>query len=227
MEVNEAFVLAHTMPARAPLVPELTLHLATEITPIWKASEEFLRRVGVDPPFWAFAWPGAQALARLVLDRPGLVAGRSVLDFAAGCGLTAIACVRAGAASVEACELDPLAGTAMAVNAAANDAPLRITVGDLVGTGRRWDVILCGDICYEAPMTAHVMPWLRAMAADGALVLIADPGRAYLPADLEATGVAYDVPTSRELEDREVRRTRIFRLGGGADHAAADDLRAV
>ena len=64
---------------------------------------------GLEPPFWAFAWPGSQALARHILDNPAHVAGRRVLDFAAGCGLAAIACARAGAASVEAAEIDPLA----------------------------------------------------------------------------------------------------------------------
>ncbi len=88
------FVRAHTAVARAPLVPEIALYLATEITPIWQATEAWLERSGVEPPFWAFAWPGAQALARMILDDPALVRGRKVLDFAAGCGLAAIACAR-------------------------------------------------------------------------------------------------------------------------------------
>ena len=88
----------HRARPRAPLVPEIALHLATEITPIWQATEDWLQRTGIEPPFWAFAWPGGQALARHVLDHPALVAGRRVLDFAAGCGIAAIACARAGAA---------------------------------------------------------------------------------------------------------------------------------
>ena len=90
-------------------MPEIALHLATEITPIWQATEAWLEREGVAPPFWAFAWPGSVAMARLILDRPALVAGKRVLDFAAGCGLAAIAAARAGAALVEAAEIDPLA----------------------------------------------------------------------------------------------------------------------
>ncbi len=114
------FIAAHTTVAAAPLVPEIRLHLATEITPIWQASEAWLQQTGIEPPFWAFAWPGGQALARHVLDHPGLVAGRRVLDFAAGCGIAAIACALAGAASVEAAEIDPLAAAAIALNAALN-----------------------------------------------------------------------------------------------------------
>ena len=104
-----AFVAAHTVLDRAPLVPEITLYLASEITPIWQATEAWLAEHDVAPPFWAFAWPGGQALARHVLDNPAVVAGRRVLDFAAGCGIAAIACALAGAASVEAAEIDRLA----------------------------------------------------------------------------------------------------------------------
>ncbi len=208
----ERFVAAHTAVDRPPLVPEVRLHLATAITPIWQATEEWLVREGVEPPFWAFAWPGSQALGRLVLDAAGRVRGRRVLDFAAGGGLAAIACAMAGAADVEAAELDPIACAAIRLNARLNGAALRDTCGDVVGQPRRWDVILAGDVCYEAPMTGHVVPWLRAMAADGAEVLLADPDRAYLPREgLVALG-RYDVPTTRELEDRDQREVTIWRV---------------
>ena len=209
-----AFLRAHTAPARAPLVPEIALHLATEITPIWQATEDWLHRAGIEPPFWAFAWPGSQALARYVLDHPERVTGRRVLDFAAGCGLAAIACARAGAASVEAAEIDPMAAAAIALNAAANGVTLTISTGDLVGAACRWDVIVCGDICYEAPMTAHILPWLREMARE-CEVWLADPGRAYLPrAGLEPFAT-YIVPTTTELEDRAERTATLYRLRPG------------
>src|SRR3954470_16067981 len=158
-----AFVLAHTVPARAPLVPEITLHLASEVTPIWQATEAWLAEHNVSPPFWAFAWPGSPALARHVLDHPARVAGQRVLDFAAGGGIAAIACAMAGAASVEAADVDRLAAAAIDRNAAANRVSLMVHHGDLVGTACRWDLILCGDVCYEAPMTQHILPWLHEM----------------------------------------------------------------
>jgi predicted nicotinamide N-methyase len=105
----EEFVAAQTLVSRAPLVPEIALHLASEITPIWQATEAWLAEQNIEPPFWAFAWPGGQALARAVLDQPALVAGKRVLDFAAGCGIAAIAAAQAGAVLVEAAEIDPLA----------------------------------------------------------------------------------------------------------------------
>ncbi len=208
----EAFLRAHTAIAQPALVPEIRLHLATEITPIWQATEAWLAEEGIEPPFWAFAWPGGIATARLLLDEPERVRGKQVLDFAAGGGIAAIAAALAGAAGVEAAEIDPLAIAATRLNAALNGVAVATLDGDVVGAACRWDVILAGDVCYEAPMTGHILPWLRAMAAAGAMVLLADPGRAYLPR--EGLDVVYrlEVPTTRELEDRESRVVTIFRL---------------
>ncbi len=211
---GEHFIRANTLPGRAPLVPEIELLLASEITPIWQASEDWLRESGVAPPFWAFAWPGSIALARHVLDHPQAVAGRRVLDFAAGCGLAAIACARAGAARVEAAEIDPLAVAAIRLNAAANGVTIVADCADIVGADCRWDLILCGDVCYEAPMTGHILPWLRRMARDAA-VWIADPGRAYLPKAGLAPFATFTVPTTRELEDRTERVVTLGRLEAG------------
>lgn len=212
MDLTEAaaFIGAHTVLAAPALVPEVRLHLATEITPIWQATEAWLAAHGLEPPFWAFAWPGGLALARHVLDNPALVRGRRVLDFAAGGGVAAVACALVGAAGVEAAEIDPVARAAIALNAAANGADVSL-VGDVVGAACRWDLILCGDVCYEAPMTGHIMPWLRRMAGQ-AEVWIADPGRAYLPrAGLERFA-SYRIGTTLELEDRTSREVGLYRL---------------
>ncbi len=208
---REAFVRAHTAPGRAPLVPEIALMLASEITPIWQASEDWLASRNIDPPFWAFAWPGGQALARHVLDHRESVAGRRVLDFAAGCGLAGIACALAGAAAVEAAEIDMLAASAIRLNARANGVTLQVAAAEIVGQPSRWDLILCGDVCYEAPMTARILPWLRRMA-ETTEVWLADPGRAYLPTSGLAAFAAYAVPTTLELEDRTERTVTLYRL---------------
>jgi len=206
----EAFIRTNTILAAAPMVPEIVLYLATEITPIWQATEDWLAERNVDPPFWAFAWPGGQALARHVLDHPAIVAGRRVLDFAAGCGIAAIACARAGA-TVQAAEIDSLAIAALRMNAAVNGVSIAAEPGDVVGAPCRWDLILCGDVCYEAPMTAHIMPWLRDMART-AEVWIADPGRAYLPRYGLRAFASYRVPTSLALEDRTERQVTLYGL---------------
>jgi predicted nicotinamide N-methyase len=207
------FLRSHTKLGHAPLVPEIALHLATELTPLWQATEDWLAAQNMDPPFWAFAWPGGQALARYILDHPGKIAGRCVLDFAAGGGIAAIACVLAGATSVEAAEIDPLARTAIAANAAANGVSVMVPGGDMVGADCRWDMILCGDVCYEAPMTRRILPWLRRMACQ-AEVWVADPGRAYLPSNGLSAFASFVVPTTLELEDRTERLVTLYRLGG-------------
>ncbi|WP_221246586.1 class I SAM-dependent methyltransferase [Acidocella aromatica] len=206
-----AFVEAHTRLTQAVLVPEIRLHLATELTPLWLATEDFLRKHNMQPPFWAFAWPGSEALALHISQNPGLVRGKRVLDFAAGCGLAALACMRAGAAHVEAAEIDPLAAAAMRLNAAANGVELEVLLGDIVGTPCRWDVILCGDVCYEAPMTRHILPWLAACARE-VPVIIADPGRKYLPSARGKILAEISVPTSLELEDTQQRIVTLFQL---------------
>jgi predicted nicotinamide N-methyase len=194
------------------LVPEIALHLASELTPLWQATEDWLAARNMAPPFWAFAWPGGQALARHVLDHRDRVAGRSVLDFAAGGGIAAIACAVAGAALVEAAEIDPLARAAIATNAVANGVSVVLPDNDIVGVDCRWDMILCGDVCYEAPMTRRILPWLRRMARQ-AEVWVADPGRAYLPRDGLSAFANFVVPTTLELEDRTERLVTLYRLG--------------
>jgi predicted nicotinamide N-methyase len=200
------FVRRNTAITAPPLVPEIRLHLAGEITPIWRATEESLARSEVPPPFWAFAWAGGQALARYVLDHPAEVAGRFVLDFGAGSGLVAIAAAKAGAAGVLAADIDHFAAAAIAMNATLNDVAVRVTTADVIDTADpRWEVVTAGDVCYEQPMAARVARWLAALAGDGCLVLLGDPGRAYLPASGLRERARYLVPTSRELEDSNTR----------------------
>jgi predicted nicotinamide N-methyase len=204
------FILGHTALGHSALVPDIKLYLATEITPLWQATEMFLEENNIAPPFWAFAWPGSEALARYVTDQPQLVAGRRVLDFASGCGLAAIAAAKAGAA-VEAAEIDPLACSAIALNADRNGCPVKLLEGDVVGQACRWDVILTGDVCYEAPMTRHILPWLRDCART-ASVIIADPGRTYVPQKGAQALARMQVPTSLELEDATSRLVTLLRL---------------
>jgi predicted nicotinamide N-methyase len=201
-----AFVRRNTAITAPQLVPEISLYLATEITPIWQATEETLARSALPPPYWAFAWAGGQALARYLLDHPARVAGRSVLDFGAGSGIVAIAAAKAGAASVLAAEIDHFAAAAIAANAALNDVALAVTTSDVLDiVGSRWEVVTAGDVCYERPMADRVAGWLRGLAACGALVLLGDPGRAYLPSEGLVERARYLVPTSREVEDRDTR----------------------
>jgi predicted nicotinamide N-methyase len=213
-EARCAFILANTRLQRPPHTPELAFHLADEITPIWKLTEEALAEIGLPPPFWAFAWAGGQALARYVLDNPGIVAGKRVIDFASGSGIVGIAAMKAGAADVLAADIDPFCGAALALNARANDVSAAYSDEDLLAApAPAWaQVILAGDICYEKPMTDRVMTWLTAARTAGAAVLVGDPGRSYFPKSGLTKLAEYQVETTRELEDFAVKRTRVWTL---------------
>lgn len=206
------FIAANTDWTAPPHTPEIRLRLAAEIYPIWRMSEEALAEKGVPPPYWAFAWAGGQAVARHLLDHPGLVRGRRVLDCGSGSGLCAIAAMLGGAAEVTATDIDPYAVEAIAMNAAEAGVRIAATTDDLIGTDAGWDVVLIGDLFYEKPLAERVEAWCRRLAARGALVLAGDPGRSYLPKSGLTRLALYEVATTRELEDREVRRTAVYRV---------------
>src|SRR5436190_9988461 len=137
--MDPALFLRHNAAIVAPpLVPEVRPYLATEVTPIWQATEESLAQGAVPPPYWAFAWAGGQALARYLLDHPETVAGRAMLDFGAGSGLVAIAAAKAGALSVTAADIDPFAAAAIAANAALNGVAIEVVTGDVLDGGKRY-----------------------------------------------------------------------------------------
>ncbi|MBI1779315.1 MAG: methyltransferase [Proteobacteria bacterium] len=208
----EDFVLSQTALAVAALVPELRLYLASEVVPLWQATEASLEASGLPPPYWAFAWPGGQALARYLFDHPETVRGQSVLDLAAGGGVAGIAAAKLGAA-VSLSEIDRFAATAIRLNAGANRVAVEVLVRDVLDDPPgAWSLILAGDLCYERPMAERVISWLRRNAAAGALVLMGDPGRAYRPQHGLEEVARYLVPTSLDLEDRLERETLVWRI---------------
>lgn len=211
-----AFIRANTALLSPPHVPEISLHLAHEAHELWQRTEEQLSEIGLPPPFWAFAWAGGQGLARYILDNPQTVRGRRVLDFASGSGLVAIAAALARAEHVTAADIDPFSGTAVAMNTEANGVAITFTDTDQVGADHGWDVVLAGDVFYDRAMAERLMPWFSALCRRGALVLVGDPGRSYLPrANLQALA-AYEVPVTRALEDAEVKRTTVWSVVDGS-----------
>jgi predicted nicotinamide N-methyase len=211
---REAFIRAHTVLADVPFVPKIRLHTATDVTPLWRATQAWLGTFGLEVPFWCVPWAGGQALARWVLEHPEVVRGQRVVDFGAGSGLVGIACARAGASSVRAIDVDPLAEAACLLNAAANDVTLTVTIADVVGHDARSldaDVLLAGDVWYERAPAARFAPWLATLAAAGMRVVTGDPCRAYVPANLVELA-RYDVPTSADLEATPLRLTRILEM---------------
>jgi predicted nicotinamide N-methyase len=197
-----------------PLVPGIRLYLASEPMSIWQHTERATGRTGLDPPFWAFAWAGGQALARYLLDRPGTVAGRHVIDVASGSGLVAIAAALAGAAAVTAYDIDPLAAAAITVNAEANGVTIPAVCTDVLGglPPDGTDLVLVADAFYERDLAAQVLRFAERSQARGAAVLAGDFGRAYLPRARLVPLASYDVPGLGAVEDADVKRTTVWTL---------------
>ena len=209
---RRAFIRENTRLLRPPLTPHLRLYLADEAVALWSKTEEEIGHIGLPPPFWAFAWAGGQALARFIAERPQTVAGKSVLDFASGSGLVAIAAAMAGAARVEASEIDEFALTAIEMNARENEVEIELCASDLVGDDKGWEVVLAGDISYQRDMAEPAKAWLKTLAARGAEVWIGDPGRSYLARESLDKIVEYSVPVTRALEDAEIKRSGVYRF---------------
>lgn len=210
------FVRRQTRRTRPPLVPEVELHLATEVTPLWEASERLLREIGVEPPFWAFAWAGGQALARHILDNRELVRDRHVIDVGTGSGIVAIAAALAGARRVTAVDLDPVAVVACAENAALAKVSLDTLTADASTVEVPSDaVVLCGDVCYARDAAAAIVEWFTKAVGRGIPVLVGDPGRAYLPRNGLIELACHRVPTSTEIEAATTTVARVWRVYGG------------
>jgi predicted nicotinamide N-methyase len=211
----EAFIRGNTRLRPVPHVPEISLYVADEAVPLWQKTEAELGEIGLPPPFWAFAWAGGQALARYVLDNPDLVRGKRVLDLATGSGLVAIAAAKAGASLIVANDIDSFAMPAILLNAAANDVSLQTETTDRLDPAaplELFDAVLAGDIFYERDTAARALVFLERMARQGAEIFVGDPGRTYLPKDRLAICAEYEVPVTRDLEDAEIKRTRVWAL---------------
>jgi predicted nicotinamide N-methyase len=213
---RRAFVARHTRLRPVDGVAGIRLHLADEVEPVWRATEESLRVDGAPIPFWAFAWAGGLALARYVDEHPDTVAGREVLDMATGSGLVALVAARAGATRVDAADIDPFAEAAVRMNAHANHQHVTFVRRDLLEEAPpAVDVLLAADTWYEGPLADRILPWLREAADAGTTVLVGDPGRAYLPDPGDAGFqflARYDVRTTTTLEDREVVVASVYRV---------------
>ncbi len=212
MNEREEFILENTDILTPPHVPEIRLRLASEVHDLWMKTEAELEEIGLPPPFWAFAWAGGQGLARYVLDHPDCVAGKRVVDFATGSGLVAIAAANSGATSVLAADIDHWSGSAVALNAALNEVEVAYDGKDLMGEALDCDVLLAGDVFYDADWADRLVPWFEALTDAGVTVLVGDPGRAYCPVSRLERLAQYQVPVTRVLEDSEVTKTTVWRF---------------
>lgn len=215
------FIVEHTNTLEVPIAPQIRLYLADDETPLWRMGEEELEDLGLPSPFWAFAWAGGQALARYCLDHPDLVENKQILDFASGSGLVAIAAMQAGAAAAITTEIDPFAIEAIKLNADLNKVELDIKLDDLLARNpmarlleQPPELFLAGDVFYDAGMTRRVLALMSKLHEQGCDILVGDPNRSYLPGDRLELLESYEIPVTRELEDFEIRSTKVWRFKG-------------
>jgi predicted nicotinamide N-methyase len=214
-----SFVRSSTRLAMVPFVPEISIYQADDIYALWAQTERHLGRAGLSPPFWGVPWPGGQALARYLLDHPALVADRRVLDFGSGSGLVAIAAAKAGAASVIACETDPLGRAAIGLNAAANGVPRPACVDDTGAVVPAPEVVLAGDVWYDREFAGQVRGYLDTASAAGASVLTGDIGRRYFPRGRYRCLASYEIPASIALEGRTMLTAAVWQASQTAGSA--------
>jgi predicted nicotinamide N-methyase len=221
---SRAFVLRHTRLRPVPGLEEVRLHLADEVLPLWHAAQLATDDPDAALPYWAFAWGGGLAIACYLRDHPEAVAGRRVLDFASGSGLCAVAALKAGATSVIGVDIDPFSAAAIQLNARANGVRAAVIERDILDDEPPdVDVILAGDVCYEAGLADRAITWLVRARAGGIDVLLGDPGRRYLPTDELTMLAEYEVRTTTELEDldRKTGWVYSFRAGTAPEPSAA------
>jgi predicted nicotinamide N-methyase len=215
-EAATEIIRAGTQLRPVPLVPEIWLRQASEPIRLWQRTEQIAGHADLDPPFWAFAWAGGQALARYLLDHPQAARGRHVIDIASGSGLVAIAAAKGGAAAVTAYDIDPLAAAAIKLNAAANGVTVLAVCADILDQDAMpapgTDLVLSADAFYTRDLAAKIMRFLQRARARGASVLAADFGRAYLPRRQLTPLASYHVPGLRALEDSDSKHTTVWAL---------------
>ncbi len=205
-------VCATTELVSVPLVPEIVQYAADDAYHVWEVTTLGGNEAPV--PYWSFPWAGGQALARYLLDHQDFVRGRRILDLASGSGLAAIAAAKAGAARAIANDIDPFAAAAQELNARANNVAIEPLLRDVLDddpASLGVDVVVAGDVCYERDLAARLMAFLRRAVVARADVLLADPGRTYLPREGLAPVAHYDVPTSLAVEGTEAKRTTLWR----------------
>lgn len=218
---KRTFILENTRLVSPGLCPEIRLHLITADCPLWQATEADLAALAIDDPYWGFCWGGGEALARFVLDHPQWVEGRRVLDFGSGCGVTAIAAMMAGAASVRAADIDPLAAAAVQLNALQNEVAVTPVTANLIGDPlAEIDVVLAGDMFYDPEFTRRVLSWLGERSAAGLQVVIGDPGRGNLGGVRLSVLAVYLASADVDVAGEYLQETWVYRLDGAPLPAA-------
>ena len=152
-----------------PGAPAVRLLLLQSDYPQGELSAAAVQLAMDNPLYWIFCWAAGQVLARFLLDQPGWVRGKRVLDFGCGSGVVAIAAALAGAREVIACDNDPLALAATRGNARRSGVSL-VTVDDFFAVEGHIDLIIVADVLYDRSN----FEWLQCFVERADQALVAD-----------------------------------------------------
>ncbi|KDO23186.1 hypothetical protein SPRG_09994 [Saprolegnia parasitica CBS 223.65] len=213
--MHHEWISGHTERAAVdcPHLAHIQMQLITPNCALWTASSEEAATYPFPDPFWAFCWPGSYGICRYLLDAPAVVAGKTVLDFGAGCGIGSIVGLDQGASQAIVNDIDEWSCSATHMNLmqhyAADRMPhVYMEPRDLVGTPlpdllRQYKledasqlVVLAGDVCYEEGLARRVIDWLHGLALANSTVLVGDPGRQFLPHQRLSRVATYKLPPS-------------------------------
>jgi len=205
------FIRANLPLCPLPFLDGLRLHRAAPTSGL----RQFAARRGREgeAPYWAYPWGGGLALARYLLDHAETVTGKRVLDLGAGGGVVAIAAMTAGARAAFAVDVDPDALAAIALNAEANGVAITATCEDLLdGAPPDVDLVLVGDLFYEAGLAARTTAFLERCQAAGIAALIGDPWRAHLPRERLVKLADYRLADFGDAPDAATTASAVFAL---------------
>ena len=156
-----------------PGCPALELALINADFPTGPLPPNVMHAVLRQPAYWSLCWGSGLALARFLIETPTWVAGRTVVDLGSGSGVVAIAAALAGAKEVLACDTDPDARLATAVNARLNSAEVKV----LDALPERCDLLLMADVLYDR----QNLPLLELAQRHADEILVADSRVTVLP----------------------------------------------
>jgi len=209
-----------------PYLSRFPMYLMTPECALWTASYDEAMTYPFPEPFWAFCWPGSYAIARYLLENPNEVKDRNVLDFASGCGVASIVSMHLGANMSCANDIDEWACSASLLNWKLNRVhfgnsfhnSFTVDSKNLIGksgcfvNGKKPDVVLAGDVCYDERLADTVMNWFEDLISDGVRVLIGDPGRQFLPFQRLHKVAEYDLPKSLTQENYGLQNGAVWSL---------------
>lgn len=132
-------------------------------------------------PYYANLWPAAIGLAEALVARAGDLTDTAVAELGCGLALPAILAARLGAAPVVATDFHHAVAPWLRLNAMHNDAIVTFVQLDWdtpekLG-GERFDWVIGSDLLYEQRHIPALVRCIGALAAPGATLLFADPGR--------------------------------------------------